>query len=254
MSAKQTNLKQQIESSSNDLSLQELDRLVTMGRLLSGIAHSAGTPLNIISGYAEFLLMRLSSDETSRKELTAILDQTRRLAALFTEALDMGRPPRDQNELVDLGKILSGVLELASHQFRKMSFKAQLTCGIGLPLIYGEATQLKQAFFNLVLNVAHRVGSGGKLDILVNQPDGAPNSITIELQALGQNGDSRDLSPAILYLREGKSTDDASDRLGLSLARAVLEDVGAEIPIISDGAVSLLIRIPVKNREIPSIQ
>jgi len=255
MPAKQSNSENQFAASSavdfdlasDDCDSQEIDRLVTMGRLLSSIAHSAGTPLNIISGYAEFLMMRLSSDEISRKELSAIVDQTRRLASLFTEALEMGKPPREQKEMVEVGKVLSDSIELASHQFRKMSLRAELTCATSLPLIYGEATQLKQAVFNLLLNVAHRVGSGGKLDLKVNQSDGAPSSLSVELKGFGQNGNAADFSPAIQFLREGKSTDHVHHRLGLSLARAVLRDVGAEIVgQDSTGPFLLLIRIPAK--------
>src|ERR1044072_4454356 len=38
--------------------LLKAEHFATLGQMMSGIAHDVGTPLNIISGYAEYLLMR----------------------------------------------------------------------------------------------------------------------------------------------------------------------------------------------------
>src|SRR5690349_15997388 len=59
--------------------LLKAEHLATLGQMMSGIAHDVGTPLNIISGYAEYLLMRTKPEETGHKELMAILEQTRRV-------------------------------------------------------------------------------------------------------------------------------------------------------------------------------
>jgi signal transduction histidine kinase len=39
--------------------LRHAERLTTIGKLASGIAHEIGTPLNVISGYAELLVMEI---------------------------------------------------------------------------------------------------------------------------------------------------------------------------------------------------
>src|SRR5262249_1440987 len=106
--------------------LLAVERFATLGQILSGIAHDVGTPLNIISGYSEFLLMRTKPDEPGFKELSTILAQARRIAALFGEALDLSRLPQNRSDALDLNTCLTDVLNLAGHQLRKADVKAVL--------------------------------------------------------------------------------------------------------------------------------
>ena len=117
--------------------LLDAERFASLGQMLFGIAHNVGTPLNIISGYSEFLLMRTKADEQGHKELSAILDQTKRIAVLLNEALDVARPGRRQVSAIDIKALLADALNLAAHYFRKTGVLAELTCGMSPPLIYG---------------------------------------------------------------------------------------------------------------------
>ena len=63
--------------------LLKAEQFATLGQILFGIAHDVGTPLNIISGYSEFLLMRIGSEDPGHKELSAILHQTKQIATLI---------------------------------------------------------------------------------------------------------------------------------------------------------------------------
>jgi signal transduction histidine kinase len=89
------------------------ERFATLGQLLAAIAHDVGTPLNVISGYAEYLLMRSEPSGQSSKELSAILDQTRRIASMFNQALDLARPPQGRAEAIDIRALLADSVECA---------------------------------------------------------------------------------------------------------------------------------------------
>ena len=52
------------EARNAHLQLLKAERFATLGQLLSGVAHDVGTPLNVISGYAEFLMMRKNPEES----------------------------------------------------------------------------------------------------------------------------------------------------------------------------------------------
>lgn len=225
--------------------LLKTERFATLGQVLSGIAHDVGTPLNIISGYAEFLLMRMKPEEAGHKELSAILNQTRRIAALFSEALDLARPPQGRPESLDIKPILTNSLNMAGHFLRKANVKANLTCAKPAPLIYGEASQLMQALFNLLLITAQKVGAAGKLEIVINHSVDGAESTAIEFWGVDANERGHDFSQSLAILFAPEEWSKPAD-VGLTLARDILGGVGAKITSseVSERGAPLIICFP----------
>ena len=205
--------------------LREAERFATLGQLFSGVAHDVGTPLNVISGYAEFLLMRTKPDGQGYKELTAILEQTRRIAAVFGEALNLSRSPQGRIDAIEIKALLSDSLGLVGHHLRRANVKASITCRITPPLIYGEAAQLRQAFFNLLVNAIEHVG-GGHLHVVIAQGNEVPGFVGITFEGTDANQSAHDFSESLAaFISEGENE---TTGIGLHLARSILEDAGAK--------------------------
>ncbi|HSB08259.1 MAG TPA: histidine kinase dimerization/phospho-acceptor domain-containing protein [Blastocatellia bacterium] len=234
--------------------LKQAERLASLGQLLFGMAHSVGTPLNIISGYTEFLLMRMGSGEGGSKELSAILDQTRRIAILFSEALEMARAPQGRIDPIELTRVLEDSLDLATHHFRKADVKAELTCTMSPPLIYGEATRLKQAFFNLLLNAAQLVGTGGRLELVVGESVDSPGWLTLEVWGTEGTGCGHDFSRSLRCLLDADWRSETGRRLGLSLVKEVFDDAGAQMGFGREGkrGVPFVIHLPLRGAVKPT--
>jgi signal transduction histidine kinase len=215
------------------------ERFATLGQMLAGVAHDVGTPLNVISGYAEFLLMRKTPEDQGYKELTAILDQTRRIAAIFGEALELSRPAQGRHDAVDLNALLAETLSLVGHNLRKSNVQAGLTCRIPKPLIYGEASQLKQAFFNLLLNAGQLVGTGGRIHLNIEEAAEMPGVPEIVLMGTEAPGVGHDFS-AILT---GDLAKPEAPGIGLHLASKILREAGARICVSQTGQRSLALVI-----------
>ena len=225
------------------------ERFATLGQLLSGIAHDAGTPLNIISGYAEFLLMKLSPEDHGHKELSAIVTQTRRIASLFAEALDLARPPQGQREALDVGKLLSKALNLAGHFLRKADVRVTLTCEKVPPLIYGESSQVTQALFNLVLNAAQQVSPRGSIEVVVGESRDEA-FVTVEFWASHFDGQGHDFGRSLVApITSAESP--GPPGIGMFLAREVLERAGAAISSgeLGERGVPLVVSLPVGGGE-----
>ena len=206
--------------------LREAERFATLGQLLSGVAHDVGTPLNVISGYAEYLLMRTKPEGQGYKELTAILEQTRRIAAVFGEALNLSRSPQGRIDAIDIRALLSDALVLVGHHLRRANVKAGITCTITPPLIYGEAAQLRQAFFNLLVNAAEHVEGGGRLHVVINKRDDVPGFVEITFEGTDANDLAHDFSQSLAAFISGG--EEETTGIGLFLARSILEEAGAK--------------------------
>lgn len=204
------------------------ERFATLGQILSGIAHDVGTPLNVISGYSEYLLMRTSPEGQGFKELSTIVHQTRRIAAMFGEALELARPSRGRKDPIEIKPLLMGALDLVGHSLQKTDVRVELTCRIEPPLIYGEAPQLRQALFNLLLNAGQLVGIGGRLELVIEQPPDDPGFMALTLWGTDGDGAPHDFSQSLSCLL-GPLIDAGTIGIGLSLVREILNDAGAII-------------------------
>jgi signal transduction histidine kinase len=228
--------------------LLKAERFATLGLLLSAVAHNVGTPLNVISGYAEFLLMRKKPEEQGFKELTSILDQTRRIAGMFGQALDMARPALGRIDALDIRALLSDSLEQVGHHLRSAGVTASLTCITDKPLIYGEASQFRQAFFNLLLNAGQSLGSGGTLKVLIDAAD-KPGFVGVAFIGTDASGAGHDFSKSLPLFSETQSETE-STRIGLHLARKILSAAGALLCCTeTEQGLGLMVYLPASNEK-----
>jgi signal transduction histidine kinase len=225
--------------------LLKAGHFATLGQMMSGIAHDVGTPLNIISGYAEYLLMRTKAGETGHKELTAILGQTRRVAEYIRIMLDLARPSQGRVDAIELKGFLGDSLELMGSHLRKASVRVVLACQSAPPVIYGDGPRLRQAFFNLLLNAGKRIGAGGQLDLSIEQPPEMPGFIAVRLMGVDRDGRSQDYSESFADFLAARRNWGAED-MGLGLAKEILDEYGAKVaalPANGDG-VALVVYLP----------
>ena len=95
------------------------ERLASVGLLASGMAHEIGTPLGVIRGRAEVLLMKRSGDEALKRDLGIIISQVDRISTLMKALLNLARG--DDVKLtgaMDLGVVVGEVVGIMSATFR----------------------------------------------------------------------------------------------------------------------------------------
>jgi len=145
--------------------VQQAEKLAVVGQLAAGIAHQIGTPLNVISGSAEYLMMEWGEEKPRPQELDIIIAQTDRITKLIQQLLNFARPARMEFRSLDLSELLEGLLTLTEHQIAKEGISVKAEFGSDLPPILGDANQLEQAFLNIVINAWHAMPDGGRLTL-----------------------------------------------------------------------------------------
>jgi PAS domain S-box-containing protein len=227
--------------------LLRAEHFATLSQMISGIAHDLGTPLNIISGYSEYLLMRTKPDGQGFKELSTILEQTRRIADFIRHMLDLARPVPGRKDAIDLKGFFAESLDLMGHHFRKADVKVTINSVINPPTLYGDAPRLRRAMFNLLLNAVSLIGQGGRLEIAIDESQLKPGFTMIVLGGIGKDGTGHDFSHSLAGFLSGKDKDGASSvGMGLSLAREVLREFGAEVDsfAMAERGVPLIVFLP----------
>jgi PAS domain S-box-containing protein len=225
--------------------LLKAEHFATLGQMVSGIAHDVGTPLNIISGYSEYLLMKAGPEGKGQKELTTIIQQTRRIADFIKQMLYLARPAHGRKDAIELKGFLSDSIELMGSHLRKANVRASIKCESSSPVIYGDGAQLRQAIFNLIINAVQDVGEGGELSLIVDEPADRSNLALILISGRESGGIAHDFSDAFSgLLLNGKQS--GARGMGLLLAREILKDLNASIEFIKEGeqGTSLALLLP----------
>ncbi|MBI5137406.1 MAG: PAS domain-containing protein [Nitrospirae bacterium] len=144
--------------------LRHAEKLATVGQLAAGLAHEIGTPLNVISGRAEFLLKKLPEDDDLRRHLNSIVKQIDRISGIVSQMLLFARKQPPRKSRFDLAALAGGVAELLSHQVAQCGTELRLT--VPRPLcLTADPDQIQQVLMNLLLNALQALGSGGAIDV-----------------------------------------------------------------------------------------
>lgn len=148
--------------------LRHADRLVTIGKLASGIAHELGTPLNVISGRAQMIESGEVLGDEIRENANIISEQADRMTHIIRQLLNFARRSHQQRSPTPLHQLMEHTLTL----FRPLAEKSGVT--LTLPeqpnsiVLSVDAGQIQQALSNLVLNAIQAMPSGGALTLTLS--------------------------------------------------------------------------------------
>lgn len=147
--------------------LRHADRLTTVGKLASGLAHELGTPLNVVSGRARLIRDGEVDGSEAVNSARIVAEQADRMTALIRQLLDFARPRALEKAPVNLTRLASRVGELVATLARKAQVE------IGTPphddsiRVEADEGQLHQVLTNLVVNAIQATPENGTVSIAV---------------------------------------------------------------------------------------
>ncbi len=145
--------------------LRRADRLSALGELSAGMAHEIRNPLSSIKGAVEILKDDYGPEETKYEFIQILLKETDRLNHIVEEFLAFARPKQPEFEPSDVNEAVESVLALTEQEAKKAGIQVvkKLDRAIGKRGL--DASMLKQAFLNLVLNGIQAMPRGGLLTV-----------------------------------------------------------------------------------------
>lgn len=147
--------------------LQHADRLATIGRLASGLAHELGTPLNVIEARAGLIVEDPAVDDATRASARIIITCAENVAGLVRQLLTFARPRALDLSEVRLDHIARSVVELLSPLAAQR--RVSLTVTTAEPTtLQADGVLLQQAVVNLVVNALHACKAGGHVGLRVD--------------------------------------------------------------------------------------
>ncbi|MFC2149084.1 nitrogen regulation protein NR(II) [Candidatus Auribacterota bacterium] len=230
--------------------MQQSEKLIAIGQLAAGVAHEIFTPLNVISGNAEYILMGLDKSDSRVRELQTIICETDRIDRLIKRLMDFAKPQDLVLRKVDINRAVADVLDFARAHFLKSSITVETDLGRDLPEIMADESQLELALLNISINAWEAMPSGGKLlistSLWVSDLD-QKEYVRVKLTDTGFGIENEDLKrifdPFFSTKDVGKGTG-----LGLTISYRVIEDHHGTIEVESNVNIGTTVKVTLPVR------
>jgi signal transduction histidine kinase len=144
------------------------EKLAALGQMAAEVAHQAGTPLNLVSGYVQMLRDDPSTPEKTRARLIAVDAQIQQIIRVLRGMLDRARRPTGLST-TDLAQILEGIEEISAPGLARAGIELRVSAEGVLPPILANTTQLEMALLNLVANARDAMPDGGFIRIAASR-------------------------------------------------------------------------------------
>jgi two-component system, NtrC family, sensor kinase len=224
--------------------LRHAERLVTVGKLASGIAHELGTPLNVVSGRAKMISQSPVADDSVRNNARIVMEQSERMAQIIRQLLNFARAGKPNKSLVDLKHLAASTLSL----LRPIADKRRVTLSFEskepVSEVIADAAQLQQVVTNLVVNAVQASPESSTVEVSLRtahspaRPGGADEAssargfvcVTVADQGTGMGEETleRVFEPFFTTKDVGEGTG-----LGLAVAYGIVQEHGGFITVES---------------------
>ncbi|MBX3157839.1 MAG: HAMP domain-containing histidine kinase [Deltaproteobacteria bacterium] len=226
--------------------LRHADRLTTVGKLASGLAHELGTPLNVVRGRAKLITDREVEGQDVVDSARIVVEQAERMTALIRQLLDFARPRPLQKLPVNAAGLARRVCELVATIARKgnvVLVPPAADDGGGGEDLHAEADdgQLTQVVTNLVVNAVQATPAGGEVSLACRAMDRAPPPyvggarrtwVAIEVRDSGSGMDDATRTRIFEPFYTTKEVGDGTG-LGLSISWGIVREHGGWIDVVS---------------------
>jgi signal transduction histidine kinase len=152
--------------------LRHADRLATVGKLSSGIAHELGTPLGVALMRANMLASNQSLNRETRDAAHIIGEQIDKITGIVRQLLDFARGrgttppgPQAQRNPADLPAIAQHVAAMLTPLAAKRNLLIEVVHNEELPKPPANPEQIEQVLVNLVVNAIHASERPGRITI-----------------------------------------------------------------------------------------
>ena len=226
--------------------MKRIDKMAAVGLLAAGMAHEIRNPLASLSGSIQMLKSELILDESQQHLMEITLRESERLNALITDFLLFAHPPQTHKMPWEIPKLLAETIDLLIHSpvFHEGIRVLRPQPAEGFEAMI-DSDQMKQVFWNLLINAAQAMSNGGEIRIHVEKgtdhlggqffpwpPQGKGKGwIKISIADSGQGippGDKEKIFEPFFTTKEGGTG------LGLSIVHKIIENHNGVIKVESE--------------------
>ncbi|MGO8998538.1 MAG: sensor histidine kinase [Polyangiaceae bacterium] len=222
--------------------LRHADRLMTVGKLASGLAHELGTPLNVIEARASMIVSGNVEGDSARKHAEVVVEQCDRITKIIRQLMDFARirgaEKKTKSDVVEMAR---QSIELLEPIARQKHVALKLSPDQAPAFAAADTMELQQALTNLLVNAIQATSEGRAVDVEIGRERVTPPvdhggreaeyvCLSVRDEGCGIPGDQigHVFEPFFTTKDVGEGTG-----LGLSVAYGIVRDHGGWIAVES---------------------
>jgi two-component system sensor histidine kinase PilS (NtrC family) len=225
--------------------MKRVDRMAAVGLLAAGMAHEIRNPLASLSGSVQMLKAELALDDHQQHLMEITLRETERLDALITDFLLYAQPPQTHKILTPIRNVIEETIDLFTHSpsyhdgVRILRPNGQDKIRVSI-----DPDQMKQVFWNLLINAAQSMSNGGKIQVQLGKGKAQVEtrlSLSPQLKAkewvkisIADSGNGIALEEKEKIFEPFFTTKENGTGLGLSIVHKIVENHKGSIKVESE--------------------
>jgi two-component system NtrC family sensor kinase len=218
--------------------LMHIERLASLGKLSSSVAHEINNPLSGILVYTKLVHKQLSSPELTPekkelmlKHLKLIENETKRCGDIVKGLLDFSKKDQEDFVPLHLHAILLDTSDLVSHSIKIANINFLKEFSAKADLVYCSPNQVKQACMAILVNSTEAVTENGEIIMRTSNPD--QDTIMIEIIDNGIGIDEEDIAHIFEPFFSTKQEVHGIG-LGLPIAHGIIQSHKGKIQVKSE--------------------
>jgi signal transduction histidine kinase len=216
--------------------LRQNEKLSALGLLAAEVAHEIRNPLTVLKMLYHSLDLKFPAGDPRAKDARIIDEKIGQLNGIVEQVLNFARTTEPSLAPVHLNALMDELGLLVRHKLKHQNIQLTQNLEPDLPPVLGAATQLEQAFLNLILNAAEAMPEGGALTIAsrrIRAPRGGagPAYVAVEFRDTGSGmseDQRRHAFTSVLSTTKAKGTG-----LGFAIVARIVEAHCGKIKIKS---------------------
>ena len=212
------------------------NKMASIGRLATGVAHEINNPLAIINEKAGLVkdLALLTEDfpqkEKIIKNVDSLLANVERCSTITHRLLGFAKRMDVSLETINLEHLIREVLGFLEKEASYRNIAVHFHIPEGFPSIQSDRGQLQQVFLNIINNAFAAMKEGGRIDISMRE-EREEDAVAVTIKDTGHGISKEDLprifEPFFTTKKEG------GVGLGLSITYGIVEKLGGRISVES---------------------
>jgi two-component system NtrC family sensor kinase len=215
--------------------LIHIERIASLGKLSSSVAHEINNPLSSILVYTKLIHKQLSNPdlsdskrETILKNLKLIETETKRCGDIVKGLLEFSKKDQEDFESKHLHKILEETCDLMAHTLLIANIRFIRDFGARSDLIFCSPNQIKQACVAILVNASEAVSDNGEIAVTTRNPDNENIIIDITDNGIGIPEDD---IPHIFEPFFSTKHDTSGIGLGLAIAHGINKSHNGKVEV-----------------------
>ncbi len=203
--------------------------------LIANISHDLRTPITVMNGYVETLLMRIgkTNEADQTKYLNIVLSSANRLEQLIEQLFEYSKleakqiePIKESFQLRDLVKDTFARYQIIA---QKKKIQIKMNCQEGIPVVYADVILIERVIQNLMDNALKFTPPNGEISVCLSNNK---EQVQVEISDTG-SGIPKE-KEQLIFDRYEKSRGSKGAGLGLTIVKNILDMHGCEIQVKSE--------------------